>query len=221
MNHTAPHREIALDQPRTTVRLWIDGVGCWLLCPATRLTLGGPVEPGSSQPPADLCLMANLSRRHATIERIGESYRLLTAGGDVNGRAVRDETFLKDGDVIALGNNVRMQFKQPSVLSASAVLTPDGPSWPRMFTGKQTPGSVDGIVLMDEVCLMGPGSDAHIACPDWDEKVILHRRDGELWCRTSSRAWMDSRVMPDAAPLTDGVVVSGDGWRFRAELVGV
>lgn len=221
MNHTVTQREIVLDQPRTTVRLWIDGVGCWFLHPAERLTFGGPIESGSTEPAADLCLMANLSRRHATIERTGESYRMETAAGEVNGVAVRGETFLKNGDVVTLGNNVRMRFRQPSVLSASAVLTPDGPSWPRMFTAKQTPGTVDGIVLMDEVCLLGPGSDAHIACPDWDDKVILHRRNGGLWCRTSARAQMDSRVMQDAAPLTDGAVVSGDGWRFRAELVGV
>lgn len=217
MKTTLTHREITLDQPGTTVRLWIDGVGCWIVCPAARVTLGGPVEPGSSQQPADLCLMANLSRQHAAIERLGESYRLQAVAGDVNGRTVGDGAFLRDGDVITL-NNVKLKFRQPSVLSASATLTPEGQSWPRMFTAAQTPGSVDGIVLMDEVCLLGPGSDAHVPCPDWEEKVILHRRGGQLWCRTSARAQLDSRTMTDASPLPDGSVVSGDGWRFRVEV---
>ncbi|MBX3437435.1 MAG: hypothetical protein KF861_08100 [Planctomycetaceae bacterium] len=221
MNHFTTQREIVLDQPRTMVRLWIDGVGCWLLCPAAQLTLGGPVEPGSKQPTADLCLMANLSRLHATIERSGDSYRLQTAAGEINGRTVRDETFLKDGDILKLGQHVQMRFRQPSVLSASATLSPEACSWPRMFTGSHTPATVDGIVLMDEVCLLGPGSDAHVPCPDWDEKVILHRRDGQLWCRTPARALMDGRPMPDAAPLGDGAVVSGDVWRFRAERIDV
>jgi hypothetical protein len=219
MNQMVHNREIRLDQPGTKVRLWIDGVGCWLLCPGKRVTLGGPVEPGSSQPSADLCLLASLRRHHATFERLGEAYRLETREGQVNSRAVRDETFLSSGDVVTLGQNVRMRFRQPSVLSASAVLTPEMQAWPRMFTAGQTPGSVDGVVLFDEVCLLGPGSDAHIACRDWSETVILHRRDAGLWCRTSARAQIDSRTLHEAAPLSDGVLVSGDGWRFRVEVL--
>ncbi len=220
MNHTLHNREIALDQPGTTVLLWIDGVGCWMLCPGESVIFGGPVEPGSSRPSADLCLMANLRRQHARIERMGESYRWKTVEGDVNGRTVRGETFLSDGDLLTLGPNVQMRFRQPSVLSASAVLRPDNRTWPRMFAAMQTPGSVDGIVLMDEVCLLGPGADAHVPCPDWAEQVILHRRDEKLWVRTPGRAQLDSRAMTDASPLGDGTVVSGDGWRFRAEVVG-
>lgn len=220
MNHTLDNREIRVDPPGTFVRLWIDGVGCWVVCPAPSVTLGGPVDPGSSQPPAGLCFLANLRRRHATIERVGESYRLETTDGEVNGRTVQGETFLSSGELITLGSNVVMRFQQPSVLSASAVLTPAGGYWPRMFRGGQTPGSVDGIVLMDEVCLLGPGSDAHVPCPGWEEQIVLHRRDGALWCRASTQAQMDSRAINESAPLGEGVVVSGDSWRFRTEVMG-
>lgn len=216
----APAQPIVVERPGTMVRLWIDGVGCWLVWPSACLTLGGPMEPGSTQSAADLCLMANLSRRHAVIERTGEAYRLQTVAGAVNGRTAGGETFLRDGDLVTLGQNVHLLFRQPSVLSASATLTPQTSSWPRMFSGRQTPGSVDGVVLMEEVCLMGPGQDVHIHCPDWDEQVILHRRDGQLWCRTTALAQKDSRIVNEPAALTDGALVSGEGWRFRAELVG-
>src|SRR5690606_34362525 len=67
----------AIELSRTAaIQLWIDGVGCWTVFPSEQLTIGGPVEPGSSQAAADLCVLANLRRIHATIERSGESYRL-------------------------------------------------------------------------------------------------------------------------------------------------
>ncbi len=220
MTHMTTQQDIRVDQPGTTVRFWIDGVGCWLLSPTASLTLGGPVEPGSSKETADVCMLSNLSRLHATLTRVGESYQLQTEHGEVNGRPVRGETYLKDGDVITLGQNVRMKFRLPSVLSTSAVLLPDGQAWPRMFSGKETPGAVDGIVLMDEVALLGPGSDAHVPCADWDEKVILHRRDGQLCVKSAGWMQLDGHTLSEGSALGDGMVVSGDGWRFRAEVVG-
>ena len=68
---------IRFDQA-SAILLWIDGVGSWIAFPGEQVTIGGPVQPGSSQPAADLCVLANLRRLHATIERTGETYRLLS-----------------------------------------------------------------------------------------------------------------------------------------------
>ncbi len=199
--------------------LWIDGVGCWMVYSGGRVTIGGPVEPGSSSPAADICLLADLSRQHAAIERVGESYRLEATQARVNRQSVRGETYLRDGETIELGNSLTIPFRTPSVLTATAVLG-GGSALPwRMFRQRGTPGIVDGIVLMDEVCLLGPGSDAHIVCRDWPETVILFRREGALWCRTKAEANVDSGRLMDAAALYDGAVVSGPGWRFRVEAV--
>ncbi|MFV0445219.1 MAG: hypothetical protein ACK5Q5_16705, partial [Planctomycetaceae bacterium] len=55
------------------VRLWIDGVGCWMLWLPEVMTIGGPHRRGSmASLAADLPLLADLRSRHATIERIGE-----------------------------------------------------------------------------------------------------------------------------------------------------
>ncbi len=138
--------------------LWIDQVGCWIVYTQPRVTIGGPVEPGSSRPAADICLLANLSRMHAAIERVGDSYRLETEEGRVNQHRVKGSTFLRDGEVIGLRATLELPFRTPSVLSATAVLGGGSEGPLRMFRQAGVPGMVDGIVLMDEVCLLGPGA---------------------------------------------------------------
>jgi hypothetical protein len=208
---TTPGPAIELSQT-AAVLLWIDGVGCWMVFPGQQVTIGGPVEPGSSQAAADLCALANLRRLHATIERSGESYRLSSVDAG-------EPTFLRDGSEINLGGRLRLGFRVPSVLSQSAVLSPADEPWPRMFTAGRTPASVDGIVLMDEVCLMGAGSDAHVPCRDWDQTVILFRRGGQLWCRSQGEMEIDGQNSAGGRPLHHGAMISGSDWRIRVESV--
>jgi hypothetical protein len=208
---TAPAGPIELDST-VAVLLWIDGVGCWMVFPGQQVTIGGPVEPGSSQAASDLCVLANLRRVHATIDRSGESYRLSSVDAGV-------PTFLRDGSEINLGGRLKMHFRVPSVLSQTAVLSPAGEAWPRMFTAGRTPASVDGIVLLDEVCLLGAGSDAHVPCRDWEQTVILFRRQGQLWCRSQAQIEVDGEAVTTGRPLSDGAIVGSAGWRFRVEAV--
>jgi len=53
---------------------WIDGVGGFLICLGEEVVLGQPSVAG-----ADIPVLADLSRRHATIRREGESYVLTPA----------------------------------------------------------------------------------------------------------------------------------------------
>ena len=204
-------KPIVLDET-AAVLVWIDGVGCWIAFPGERVTIGGPVEPGSSRPAADLCVLANLRRQHGTIQRLGEAYQLQTVDGD-------DQRLLTDGEEISLGGQFSMQIRLPSVLSRTATLVPANLSWPRMFAGPNTPVSVDGLVLLEEVCLLGQGADAHIPCPDWEETVVLYRRNGQLWCRSQQALEVDGHEQSDGGALSNGSVVEGEGWRFRVEAV--
>jgi hypothetical protein len=202
-------RPIDLEQTGV-VLLWVDGVGSWMLFPQSQITLGGPVEPGSSRKAADLCLLANLRSEHLTITRSGDAYCTTEPGQG-------EPTWLRDGSELQLDGRVKMRLRTPSVLSPTAVLSPAGAPWPRMFTPGKTPFSVDGIVMMDEVCLLGPAGDAHIVCLDWEEPVVLFRRNGQLWCRSRGEIAVDGRDETAACPLRDGSIVSGTGWRFRVE----
>ena len=187
--------------------LWIDRVGAFLLCLNDEVTIGGPAAEGGG---ADVPLLANLSRRHVTFVRSGERYLLLAhAPTQVAGRAVHDRVDLSDGYEVALGANVRLKFRLPSVMSGSARLE---------FVSDHRPArTADGVILMHDTCLIGPGPENHIRCPGWPHAVLLFRREGRLWCKSREELFVGGRHAPGEAALEPGVVVAGTDIRFRIE----
>ena len=191
--------------------LWIDGVGAYLLCLGERVTIGGPEHDADS---ADVALLANLSRRHATLVRTQEGY-LLDAHSAVRvaSRPVYERTRLNANYEIELGDCVRLRFRQPTVLSATAVLD---------FLSDHRPSRrIDGVILMDETCLLGPGGENHVQCPDWPESVVLFRRGGQFCCKSRADLFVDGTLIRDGTPITPGDVVTGPELRFRLEAVGL
>ena len=190
--------------------VWIDRVGAFLLYLKNEITIGGPAAEGAG---ADVSLLANLSRRHATFVRSGERYLLLAhAPVHVAGRAVHDRVDLSDGYEVALGANVRLKFRLPSVMSGTARLE---------FASDHRPArAADSVILMDDTCLIGPGAENHIRCPDWPHAVLLFRRDGRLWCKSREELFVGGRHAPQGAELEPGVVVTGTDIRFRIESAG-
>ena len=211
MNTTATERldrrELNWKMSTDRYMLWIDGVGGWQLCVGTEFLIGGPTQEG---PPADICLMANLSRRHASLLRIGEDWFIHPHSSTVvSGRAVTGPTLLRSGDAISLAERVRLGFRIPSVLSGSALID---------FESHHRPAhSVDGIILMSDNILLGPRKDHHISCPDWPEMVVIYTQDGVLRCRSKSPLSINGISVRDSAVLSDGTIVSGDDFRFRIE----
>ena len=189
--------------------LWIDGVGAWQLCVGSQFLIGGPTLEHSA---ADLCLMANLSRRHATLERIGEDWFIQPHGSTVvSGRTATDRTLLKTGDEIKLAERVRIGFRVPSILSGSAVID---------FESSHRPAqSVDGIILMTDTCLLGPRRDYHVYCAEWPELVVLFTQDNRLRCRSKLPLKVNDTRVRDSALLEDGAIVSCEDLRFRIERV--
>jgi len=187
--------------------LWIDGVGGYLVCLGQRVSIGGPPH-GSN--PADIPLLANLSRRHADIVRGGEGYLLEALGAcKVADRPVEGSTPLHHGYTIELGGSVRLRFRLPSVLSATAVLD---------FISDHRPSqSVDGVILLDENCLLGPGRDNHVQCPEWSESALLYRKDGKFRVKSQSDLVIGGKLARDGGTLEPGEVVSGLDMRFWIE----
>ena len=195
----------------TRFTLWIDGVGAYLLCLGDRVTIGGP-EHGTDS--ADVALLANLSRRHATLVRTREGYVLEAHSAvSVAGRAVYDRTRLNTNYEVQLGDCVRLRFRQPTVLSATAVLD---------FLSDHRPSRrVDGVILMDETCLLGPGGENHVRCLDWPDSVVLFRQGGEFRCKSRADIFVDGTLVRDGGAVTPGDVVTGPELRFRIEAAGL
>jgi hypothetical protein len=194
---------------QSRLMLWIDGVGAYLLCLGQRVSIGGPAV---DRNPAEIPLLANLSRRHATFVRNGEGY-LLEAHSPtrVAGRPIAERTYLNDGYNLEFGDSVRLRFRLPSVLSTSARLE---------FLSNHRPAyNVDGVILMDESCLIGPGAKNHVQCSGWPDSVVLFLRDGELFCKARSSLFIDGMPATDDVAIASGNVVTGTDFCFRVETI--
>lgn len=232
VNETPPVAETISDTGERTTRapgadrgrcfLWIDGVGCWQLHLKDRLSIGGPGSHTRSDRTADLQLLADLSRAHASLARSGETY-LLAADGPttVGGKLLAQPIVLRDGDLIGLGQAVRLRFRLPNPLSLTARLEFDSHHRPTR--------RIDGVLLLDQAGVLGPAADCHVVCPDWLRRIIIFRRDGKLWCKLgplepdapageTGDLYVNGCRVPDSAPLRDGSIVTLGDARFRIEI---
>ena len=197
---------------RKQFMLWIDGIGSYLVCLQNRVTIGGPCFGSSNQGQgvSDLTLLSSLSRKHASVVREGDGYVLEAhSTTKVLGRDVGERTLLSDNYEIELGGSVRLRFRLPSVLSSSARL--------EFLSDHRPPQSVDGVVLMDETGLLGPGSENHIHCHDWADTVLIFRKGDELWCKSRMDIFVGDQLVTKAARLQSGDTVNGPELRFRME----
>ncbi len=171
---------------------WIDGVGGYLICLDDEVTIGQPSAP----PSVDIPILADLSRRHASLRRDGESYVLTPIHRvSVDGSPLTGPTVLNNGALIEVGPTVRIRFRQPHALSATAVLTIESPH--------KTEPAVDGIVLMSDSCILGPQAHSHVCCRNWTDELVFFRSGEGLTFRTSATVEVDGQPA-DSQPLLPG-----------------
>jgi hypothetical protein len=195
-----------LRSPGKRLVTWIDAVGGFLICLGDEIVLGQPSAEGG----VDVPLLADLSRRHATIRREGESYILQPIHkASVNDVAASGPVVLRDKDVIGLGDSVQLRFRQPHALSATAVL--------ETLSHHKTEPAVDGVVLMSDSCIMGSQRHSHIRCRDWRHDVVLFRRGDSLHCRTLANAEFNGQAMPSQVELHDNCRIEGEDFALSFE----
>lgn len=194
--------------PRGRFLMWVDAVGGYLVCLDDEVVLGRAGHDSG----ADVPLMGDLSRHHATVRRDGDGYILRAHQPTfVNGQKV-DTAPLRDGDVIRLGSTVELEFRQPSPVSATARLS--------VVSRHRLPLAVDGVLLMAETCIFGPAPQSHVVAPGLAAPVVLYRQGGALWCRAAGGFEVDGRACAARAPLTLQSSVLGDGFSFSLEALG-
>ncbi len=186
-------------KPRETSRrvvAWIDGVGGYLICLGDEVMLGQPTGAGGAEIP----ILADLSRRHATIHRERESYVITPIHRvRVDGTELQGPVVLKNGSLIELGESVRLRFRKPHALSSTAVLT--------LESHHKTEPAVDGIVLMSDSCILGTQPQSHIACRGWTEDLVLFRRGEDLRFRSAALGGI----------ITDNTRIDGDDFALSFE----
>ncbi len=189
--------------------LWVDAVGGYLVCLKDVVTIGQPTP--SADP--DVPILGDLSGRHARIRRDGECY-LVEAVRPVwvDGRAVREAGYLRDGSRLELGPSVRLVFRRPHPLSTTARLDP--------ASSHRTQPPADGVLLMADCCVLGPQSRSHIICRHSAQEVIVFRRGSVLYCRTAGELQIDGKSYDRCGPLeSNSRVVASEGFSFSLEAV--
>jgi hypothetical protein len=173
--------------------LWIDGVGGYLVCLGQRVTLG-QATPDS---PADVPVYADLSRLHAALTRDAEGYLLEPLRpAAVNGKPLAGATLLRPGDLMTLGGACQVRFAQPAPVSATARL--------EVTSGNRLPLAVDGVLLMADTLILGPGTHVHVVVPDLPQPVILYRHKEGLGVRWVGEFTVDGQRHKDRALLPAG-----------------
>ena len=166
--------------PGKRMLAWIDGVGGYLICMSDEVLIGQPTGSKGTEVP----ILADLSRRHATIRREGGDY-VITPIHDVSldGQKLSGPSVLTDGALIELGEAVKIRFQKPHALSATGVLT--------IESHHKTDPAVDRILLMSESCVFGSKSHSHVYCRNWPEDFVLYRRGDDLHFRSSAKVEVD------------------------------
>jgi hypothetical protein len=188
--------------------LWVDAVGGYWVCLNDEILLGQPVNRGG----VDVPILGDLSQEHAIIRRDGEGY-LVEAIRDVflDGRPVTSASTLADGSLIQLGAKVKLKFRQPHALSATARLDFASPH--------RTQPSADAIILMADTCILGPRPNSHIVCRRWSDEVVLYRHEENLFCRGPGVFQVDGQEHRQKGPITRDSRVSGEQFSLCLEQV--
>lgn len=187
--------------------LWIDGIGAWLVCLSSRITIGQATPEGG---PIDVPLMADVSRIHASLTRDEESYLLETSREViVNGRAASNAV-LQSGDQLSISSCV-MLFEQPVPGCLSARLTMGG--------SRRLPMAVDGVLLMADMLILGPGEKVHVPMPDLKQPIHLFRQKDRLGVRWTGEFTVEGEKHEDRALLPAQGSVIAEAFTFAIEPV--
>ena len=189
--------------------LWIDGVGGFLVCLAPRVTFGQATALG----PVDVPLFADVSRLHAELSRDGEGYVLESARDVMVNGSNSKRTILRTGDRVTLGATCQFVFFQPVPISPSARL--------ELVSGHRLPVAVDGILLMAENLILGPGPQAHVLLPESAGTIVFYRSQDGIGLRCPGEFHIDNRPHRDRATLPVPCHVASEHVSFALEAYGV
>ncbi len=186
--------------------LWVDAVGGFMVCRGTEVTIGQATPRNK----VDIPILADLTKRHATIIRQEEDY-IIEPGGKVllDGREITKREILTSGVEIALGSAVTLRFTKPHALSATARLD--------VVSRHRTQPNVDGILLMAESLVLGPNWHNHVVCRDWPDDVVLFQQREKVYCRSMEPLEVDGKLCEGPAALAPHSHIAGETFSMSLE----
>jgi hypothetical protein len=189
--------------------LWIDGVGGYLVCLGAHLALGQAAQ----GPRADVPLIADVSRMHATLTRDAEGYVLEAVRPVQVNAQPTTRALLQPNDRVTLGATCQFVFRLPVLGSTTARLD--------LVSGHRLPLGVDAVLLMADTLVLGNGPQAHVTVADLKEPIILFRQRREggdgLGLRHKGTLRVNGEVVSGRARLGAKATVSGDDVSFAVE----
>ncbi len=188
--------------------LWIDGVGGYLICMGSEVTIGQSC-PDSI---ADITLFCDVSRHHLTLTRDSECYVLKAERTvKVNAQEV-DRTLINPGDRITLGSSCQLLFRQDVPISTTARID--------LVSGHRFGLPIDGAILMSETLLIGPGPQANVLMDDLDQTVIIFRTKDGLGVRSTKKFFLNGEPVSDRAHFDPGAKITGSNFSMTLESQG-
>jgi len=201
--------------------LWIDGVAGYLVCTGSRVAFGQAVLEGG---PVDVPLFADVSRVHADLTRDGEGYVVESGkAAPVDGREVHrpvqvngkdaSRAVLSSGDRVTFGSTCQFIFQRPVSVSSTARL--------ELTSGHRLMLPVEGVLLMANEIIIGPGPMTHVNVPDLPGKVILYRSKEGLGVRYAEGPYtINDQPRTDRTTLTLPASFECSTLTFTVEAVG-
>ncbi len=194
--------------PGQVLQMWVDAVGGFLICLGDEIVLGQPSQQHSVEVP----ILGDLSRRHAIIRRDGGAYILEPVHRTtLNEHELKGPAVLQDGAMIQLGESVRIRFRRPHALSATARL--------EFVSHHKTEPGCDAVLLMAETCVLGPQPHSHVRCKNWEQDIVLFRRGSGMACRAKGTFQIDGEGVESCGPITPQSRIEGDDFCVTLEAV--
>lgn len=202
---------IQMPQSVSACQLWVDGVGCAMLFFENELNIGHANR--SRIDSSGIGIVADLAAEHASIEyRDGGYWVRPRRETVVNGNSIEQQITLPRFAQLTLGRDVQMDFRIPSVLSQSAVLS--------LTSGHRFESGIDQVILFEQTCLLGQGDQVHISCAGWEANVVIFERQQNLYCKaTAGEMWVDGTAVGSVFQVSDGAHFQGEDWSMRFEAV--
>ncbi|WP_020471704.1 FHA domain-containing protein [Zavarzinella formosa] len=187
--------------------LWIDGVGAYLVCMGNRVSIGQ----ATGDAPVDVPIFADVSRIHAMLTRDAECYMIEASKAVTLNGLSAEKAILQEGDKISLGGSCHLCFDQP---------VPGGLSGRLMLTGaRRLPMAVDGVLLMADMLVLGPGDKSHVKIPELERPLYIVRQKDQLLVKWDGELRIEGEKFQSQAVLPQAGTVIADPITFAIEPV--